>query len=210
MKNYFCFFALTCCFLGSNLGFAEKRVETSNEKQAKEIVENVNTSYAKKLEVAKAQLKDASEEERKFWEAKVSELEKEARLRAQLSSITSGESNAASSSSDSNVNSSLNNQNTHQGAGSSKSERYKSAAKHTEKARANRDQMMDYFKTTLSGEELALLENTEKQIKGNKEIEDGQEIDIIGTNKEKGSFMIKLYDYNSPRYNPFIINIGYV
>jgi hypothetical protein len=43
------------------------------------------------------------------------------------------------------------------------------------------------------------------QIKGNKEIEDGQEIDIIGTNKEKGSFMIKLYDYNSPRYNPFII-----
>jgi hypothetical protein len=43
------------------------------------------------------------------------------------------------------------------------------------------------------------------QIKGNKEIEDEQEINILGTNKEKGSFKIKLYDYNSPRYNPYII-----
>ena len=43
------------------------------------------------------------------------------------------------------------------------------------------------------------------QIKGNKEIEDDQEITILGMNKEKGIFKIKLYDYNSPKYNPYII-----
>jgi hypothetical protein len=43
------------------------------------------------------------------------------------------------------------------------------------------------------------------KIIGDKEIENNQIIYIIGTDKSKGDFRVKLYDYNVPRYNPFII-----
>lgn len=43
------------------------------------------------------------------------------------------------------------------------------------------------------------------KIKGNIELVDNQIIDIIGTNHEKGIFRVKLYNYDLPRYNPFII-----
>ena len=42
------------------------------------------------------------------------------------------------------------------------------------------------------------------KINGNKEIEDNQIIDIIGTNYGRGVFKAKLYNYDLPRYNPFI------
>jgi hypothetical protein len=41
--------------------------------------------------------------------------------------------------------------------------------------------------------------------KGNIELVDNQIIDIIGTNHEKGIFRVKLYNYDLPRYNPYII-----
>jgi len=41
------------------------------------------------------------------------------------------------------------------------------------------------------------------KIKGDKEIEDGQQIMIPGTNKGNGEFKVKLYDYDAPRYIPF-------
>ena len=40
-------------------------------------------------------------------------------------------------------------------------------------------------------------------IKGDKEIEDGQEINIPGTNKRKGDFKVQLYKLDTPRYNPY-------
>ena len=40
--------------------------------------------------------------------------------------------------------------------------------------------------------------------KGNKEILDGETINIDGTNKNKGHFKVKLYDYDVPRYNPYL------
>ena len=43
------------------------------------------------------------------------------------------------------------------------------------------------------------------KIKGNIELVDNQIIDIIGTNHEKGIFRVKLYNYDLPRYNPYII-----
>ena len=43
-------------------------------------------------------------------------------------------------------------------------------------------------------------------IKGDKEIEDDQIIDIPGTNQTMGSFRVKLYKLNVPRYNPLFIN----
>lgn len=43
------------------------------------------------------------------------------------------------------------------------------------------------------------------KIKGNREITDDQEIQIIGTNSSKGIFKVKLYNYDTPRYNPYII-----
>ena len=42
------------------------------------------------------------------------------------------------------------------------------------------------------------------QIKGDKEIEDGQIIMIPGTDHTKGQFKVKLYNYDQPRYNPYI------
>jgi hypothetical protein len=38
-----------------------------------------------------------------------------------------------------------------------------------------------------------------------KELYDGDTIDVIGMNQEKGKFIIKLFDYNTPRYNPYDI-----
>jgi hypothetical protein len=43
-------------------------------------------------------------------------------------------------------------------------------------------------------------------IKGDKEIEDDQIIDIPGTNQIMGSFRVKLYKLNVPRYNPLFFN----
>jgi hypothetical protein len=43
------------------------------------------------------------------------------------------------------------------------------------------------------------------KIPGNKEIEDNQTIDIPGMNNENSPFTVKLYDYESPRYNPYLI-----
>jgi hypothetical protein len=41
------------------------------------------------------------------------------------------------------------------------------------------------------------------EIKGNKEIDDGQNIYIPGTNSTFGTYHVKLYKYDTPRYNPF-------
>jgi len=42
------------------------------------------------------------------------------------------------------------------------------------------------------------------KIKGDKEVEEGQIIDIPGAKKENGNFKVKLYDYDAPRYNPHV------
>ena len=42
------------------------------------------------------------------------------------------------------------------------------------------------------------------EIKGNKEIYDNQHIHIPMLNNSKGEFKVKLYNYNTPRYNPHI------
>ena len=41
------------------------------------------------------------------------------------------------------------------------------------------------------------------KMNGDKEIEDGQSINVPGTNQNNGSFIVKLYDYNVPRYIPY-------
>lgn len=41
--------------------------------------------------------------------------------------------------------------------------------------------------------------------RGSKEIMDGDTINIPEFKKEKGEFKVKLYNYNTPRYNPYII-----
>jgi hypothetical protein len=41
------------------------------------------------------------------------------------------------------------------------------------------------------------------KIDGDKEIEDGQTINVPGTNQNNGSFTVKLYDYDVPRYIPY-------
>jgi hypothetical protein len=43
-------------------------------------------------------------------------------------------------------------------------------------------------------------------INGNREIDDEQIIDIPGTNQTMGSFRVKLYKLNVPRYNPLFFN----
>lgn len=56
------------------------------------------------------------------------------------------------------------------------------------------------------------IENTVTNVKipikthGNKEIEHNQIISIPGTNINNGTFVVKLYEYDKPRYNPFTIN----
>jgi hypothetical protein len=42
-------------------------------------------------------------------------------------------------------------------------------------------------------------------IKGDKEIEDGQAVEVPGTDPSKGEFITKLYKFDSPRYNPLVI-----
>ena len=41
------------------------------------------------------------------------------------------------------------------------------------------------------------------QSKNQKELEDGDEIDVIGMNSNNGKFIVKLFNYNVPRYNPY-------
>jgi hypothetical protein len=41
------------------------------------------------------------------------------------------------------------------------------------------------------------------KINGDKEIEEGQTINVPGTNQNNGSFTVKLYDYDLPRYIPY-------
>lgn len=41
------------------------------------------------------------------------------------------------------------------------------------------------------------------QYKNGKELEDGQMVDVPGMDSSKGSFKITLYNYNTPRYNPY-------
>ena len=41
------------------------------------------------------------------------------------------------------------------------------------------------------------------KMNGDKEIEDGKSINVPGTNQNNGSFIVKLYDYNVPRYIPY-------
>ena len=52
------------------------------------------------------------------------------------------------------------------------------------------------------------LDNTDIKIpiyiKGDKEILDGDEIYIDGTNSEKGPFKVKLYNYETYKYNPYL------
>ena len=40
-------------------------------------------------------------------------------------------------------------------------------------------------------------------IRGDKEIEDGETIIVPGTDPSKGGFKVKLYNFDTPRYNPF-------
>jgi cbb3-type cytochrome oxidase subunit 3 len=42
------------------------------------------------------------------------------------------------------------------------------------------------------------------ETKGKKEIEDGTSIKIPVFDQNKGDFQIKLYNYNTPRYNPYV------
>ena len=40
-------------------------------------------------------------------------------------------------------------------------------------------------------------------IRGDREIEDGQTISVPGTDPSKGDYTVKLYNYDQPRYNPY-------
>ena len=42
------------------------------------------------------------------------------------------------------------------------------------------------------------------EIRGSRELEDGQAIQIPGTDPARGAFKVKLYNYDAPRYNPNI------
>ena len=42
------------------------------------------------------------------------------------------------------------------------------------------------------------------KIKGDREVEDGQNITVPGTDLSKGDYKVKLYDFDIPRYNPYI------
>lgn len=42
------------------------------------------------------------------------------------------------------------------------------------------------------------------KIRGNKEIEEGQSIDVPGSDPSKGNYKVKLYKFDEPKYNPFI------
>ena len=42
------------------------------------------------------------------------------------------------------------------------------------------------------------------KIRGDKEVEDGQVLEIPGIDKKRGIFKVKLYDYDAPRYNPYV------
>lgn len=47
------------------------------------------------------------------------------------------------------------------------------------------------------------INNTYKKYKnGNNELQDNQVMDIPGMNSDNGPCIIKLYDYDIPRYNP--------
>lgn len=41
-------------------------------------------------------------------------------------------------------------------------------------------------------------------VRGDKEIEDGQIIPVPGTDPTKGGFKVKLYNFDAPRYNPYL------
>ena len=43
------------------------------------------------------------------------------------------------------------------------------------------------------------------KIRGDKEVEDGQSIDIPGTRPDAGQFKVQLYDYDAPRYYPNVL-----
>lgn len=43
------------------------------------------------------------------------------------------------------------------------------------------------------------------KIRGDREAEDGQTIYIPGTDPSKGDYKLKLYDYDVPRYNPYVL-----
>lgn len=60
----------------------------------------------------------------------------------------------------------------------------------------------EYYVTT---SEFGFQNKIPIQSRGNKEIVDGDTIHIPEFKKEKGEFRIKLYNYNTPRYNPYII-----
>lgn len=42
------------------------------------------------------------------------------------------------------------------------------------------------------------------KIRGDKEIEDGQLINVPGSDSSKGNYKVKLYEYDKPRYNPYV------
>lgn len=42
------------------------------------------------------------------------------------------------------------------------------------------------------------------KIRGDREIEDGQTITVPGTDPSKGDYTVKLYNYDIPRYNPYV------
>jgi len=42
------------------------------------------------------------------------------------------------------------------------------------------------------------------KIRGDREIEDGQTVMVPGSDPSKGAYKVKLYNYDAPRYNPFV------
>ncbi len=42
------------------------------------------------------------------------------------------------------------------------------------------------------------------QTRNQKELEDGDEVEVPGMNEQNGKFIVKLYNYNTPRYNPYV------
>jgi hypothetical protein len=42
------------------------------------------------------------------------------------------------------------------------------------------------------------------KIKGDREIEDGQTVVVDGTDPSKGDYKVKLYNFDVPRYNPYV------
>ena len=43
------------------------------------------------------------------------------------------------------------------------------------------------------------------ETRNQKELEDGDEVTVAGMNEQNGKFIVKLFNYNTPRYNPYVL-----